>query len=160
LKIGKVAQTTFRTVNIRKPIASLPAIPIAWSLAMLTDSLPFSLSFNANLIAAVSLWSLALYLGLFSLGEWVSQQLGRWLNYAERSLYTSETEFERTRQARESQNAFYASFLSIIPFFFLGWGCEFLLERSLGQSWAISLGILACIGCGIYELGRRDGQSS
>jgi hypothetical protein len=29
----------------------------------------------------------------------------------------------------------------------------------LGRSWTISMGIIACIGCGVYELGRRDGRS-
>jgi hypothetical protein len=37
--------------------------------------------------------------------------------------------------------------------------CNWGVELSLGRSWAISMGILACMGCGVYELGRRDGQS-
>jgi len=127
---------------------------------MLNDLFPFQISISAPAIAAVSLWSLALYLGFFPITEWVSEQLTRWFNFAERSLYTSEAEFERTRKARELQNSFYASFLSIVPFLLTGWFCAFFITRSLGQSWTISLGILACIGCGVYELGRRDGQSS
>lgn len=87
-------------------------------------------------------------------------QLNRWFNFAERSLYSSETEFEKTRVARESQNAFYASLLSIVPFFVVGGLCNYGVEIGLGKSWAISMGILACMGCGVYELGRRDGQSS
>ncbi|MCL6752459.1 hypothetical protein KBT16_16405 [Nostoc sp. CCCryo 231-06] len=39
-------------------------------------------------------------------------------------------------------------------------GCNWGLEISLGESWGISTGILACMGSGIYELGRRDGESS
>jgi hypothetical protein len=88
------------------------------------------------------------------------QQLQRWFNFAERSLYTSESEFERTRKGRESQNAFYASLFSIMPFLAIGALCDWGVELSLGSSWAISMGILACVGCGVYELGRRDGQSS
>ncbi|OCQ92796.1 hypothetical protein BCD64_08635 [Nostoc sp. MBR 210] len=126
---------------------------------MLTDILPFSLEIDTVAIAGASLWSLALYLGFFPCSEWVIEQLNRWFNFAERSLYTSQTEFEKTRKARESQNAFYASLFSIVPFLGIGALFNWSVELSLGRSWAISMGILACIGSGIYELGRRDGQS-
>ncbi|NWF57895.1 MAG: hypothetical protein HXY43_00870 [Fischerella sp.] len=127
---------------------------------MLTDMLPFSFELDTVAIAGASLWSLALYLGFSPVSEWVIEQLNRWFNFAERSLYTSKSEFEKTRQARESQNAFYASVFSIIPFLAFGALCNWGVEVSLGRSWAISMGILACIGCGVYELGRRDGNSS
>ncbi|BAZ48385.1 hypothetical protein NIES4103_09930 [Nostoc sp. NIES-4103] len=127
---------------------------------MLTDIIPFRIEIDVIAIAGASLWSLALYLGFSPVSEWVIEQLNRWFNFAERSLYTSQTEFEKTRQARESQNAFYASLFSIVPFLVIGALCNWGVEISLGRSWAISMGILACMGCGIYELGRRDGQSS
>lgn len=111
-------------------------------------------------IAGASLWALALYLGFSGASDWVMLQLTRWFNFAERTLYSSAEKFEQTRPARESQNAFYASFLSIFPFLAVGILCNFGVELTLGSSWAISTGILACIGCGIYELGRRDGRSS
>ncbi|MCF4965651.1 hypothetical protein [Nostoc sp. CMAA1605] len=126
---------------------------------MLTEILPFSFEIDTVAIAGASLWSLALYLGFSPVSEWVIEQLGRWFNFAERSLYTSEKEFEKTRKARESQNAFYASLFSIVPFLVIGALCNWGVEISLGRSWAISMGILACMGSGIYELGRRDGQS-
>ncbi|WP_414575179.1 hypothetical protein [Anabaena sp. CCY 9402-a] len=126
---------------------------------MLTEILPFRFEINAVAIAGASLWSLALYLAFSPLSEWVMEQLNRWFNFAERSLYTSQTEFEKTRKAREAQNAFYASLFSIVPFLVIGALCNWGVEISLGRSWAISTGILACMGCGIYELGRRDGQS-
>ena len=119
----------------------------------------FKIDLNATAIAGASLWSLALYLSFPAVGEWLMQQLQRWFNFAERSLYTSEAEFERTRKARESQNAFYASVFSIVPFLIIGGLCNYGIEVGLGSSWAISVGILACVGCGVYELGRRDGQS-
>ena len=121
---------------------------------------PFLFTINATVIAGIGLWSLALYLGFTPLGDWVTQQLQRWFNYAERSLYTSAEEFEQTRVARESQNAFYASLLSILPFLMVGALCNYGTEVTLGRSWAISVGLLACMGCGIYELGRRDGHAS
>jgi hypothetical protein len=135
-----------------EPFAGLPQ-------TMLTEILPFSFELDPIAIAGASLWSLALYLGFSPASEWVIVQLNRWFNFAERSLYTSQSEFERTRKARESQNAFYASLFSIVPFLIIGAFCNWGVEISLGPSWGISMGILACIGCGIYELGRRDGQS-
>ncbi|MBW4689804.1 MAG: hypothetical protein KME40_33125 [Komarekiella atlantica HA4396-MV6] len=127
---------------------------------MLTEILPFSFEFDTIAIAGASLWSLALYLAFSPISEWVIKQLDRWFNFAERSLYTSQSEFEKTRKARESQNAFYASLFSIVPFLIVGALFNWGLEISLGDSWGISTGILACMGAGIYELGRRDGQSS
>ncbi len=120
------------------------------------DVFPFSFHLNAIAIAGTGLWSLALYLGLATLSEWVTHQLNRWFNFAERSLYTSAEEFERTRSGREALNALYASLFSIVPFLLAGTLCNYLVELTLGRSWAISVGILACIGCGIYELGRRS----
>ncbi|MBN3886385.1 MAG: hypothetical protein V7K64_13610 [Nostoc sp.] len=127
---------------------------------MLTEILPFRFELDTIAIAGASLWSLALYLGFSRVNEWVIEQLNRWFNFAERSLYTSQSEFEKTRKARESQNAFYASLFSIVPFLVVGALFNWGLEISLGESWGISTGILACMGAGIYELGRRDGESS
>ncbi|MCG6137502.1 MULTISPECIES: hypothetical protein [Nostocaceae] len=126
---------------------------------MLTEIFPFRFELDTIAIAGASVWSLALYLAFSPVSEWVIEQLNRWFNFAERSLYTSQTEFEKTRKARESQNAFYAALFSIIPFLVVGSLCNWGVEISLGRSWAISVGILACISSGIYELGRRDGQS-
>lgn len=126
---------------------------------MITELLPFRLAINPTTLAGISLWSLALYLGFSPVSEWVMEQLNRWMNFAERALYTSAEEFERTKSARESQNAFYASLLSIVPFLLVGGLCNWVVEISLGESWAISMGILACMGCGVYELGRQDGRS-
>lgn len=122
---------------------------------MLREILPLS-AIDTTGIAGASLWALALYLSFPSVGEWVMQQLNRWFNFAERLLYTSAEEFERTKTARESQNAFYASVFSILPFLIIGGLCNYLVELSLGRSWGISMGILACVGCGVYELGRRS----
>lgn len=123
---------------------------------MQIEILPFQIELDTAMISGSCLWALALYLGLSSLKEWITEQLARWFNFAERSLYTSLEEFEETRPARESQNAFYASVFSIIPFLILGILSNWLLEVSLGSSWGISTGIMACIGCGVYELGRQD----
>jgi hypothetical protein len=126
---------------------------------MLNEIFPFRFELNATAIAGTSLWSLALYLSFSSLNQWVMEQLNRWFNLALASLYTSAEEFEKTRKNREAQNALYASIFSIVPFLVVGGLCNWGVEVSLGRSWAISMGILACMGCGVYELGRRDGQS-
>ncbi|MCU0535455.1 MAG: hypothetical protein MUD14_16320 [Hydrococcus sp. Prado102] len=123
---------------------------------MLYDIFPFAITLDTIAIAGACLWSLALYLGFSSAREWIIEGLDRWFNFAERSLYTSKEEFERTRKARESQNAFYASVCSIIPFLAIGGLCNWGIEIGLGRSWAVSMGILACIACAVYELGRRD----
>ncbi|NJM90082.1 MAG: hypothetical protein HC847_25970 [Hydrococcus sp. RU_2_2] len=123
---------------------------------MLNDIFPFAITLDTIAIAGACLWSLALYLGFSSVREWIIEGLDRWFNFAERSLYTSKEEFERTRKARESQNAFYASVCSIIPFLAIGGLCNWGIEIGLGRSWAVSMGILACIACAVYELGRRD----
>lgn len=126
---------------------------------MTIDFLSFTFKLDSTVLAGIGLWSLALYLGFFPLVDQVMTLLSRWLNFADRSLYTSTAEFERTRQSRESLNAFYASLLSVVPFLGAGWLSNWAVEASLGRSWTISMGIIACIGCGVYELGRRDGQS-
>lgn len=123
------------------------------------EILPFSFEINTVAIAGASLWSLALYLAFSNLRDKVTDLLDRWFNFAEGFLYTSKEEFEKTRFARESQNAFYASVFSIVPFLIFGAIANWLLDLGLGGSWGISTGILACMGCGVYELGRRDGQS-
>jgi len=114
------------------------------------------INIDTTTIAGLSLWAFALYLSLSSLRNWLMKQLMRWFNFAERSLYLSVQEFERTREARESQNAFYASVFSIFPFLALGGLCNYGVELSLGSSWAISMGILACMAFGVYELGRQS----
>lgn len=126
---------------------------------MLQEIFPFRLTIDATAIAGASLWSLALYWGFSPASDWVMEQLSRWFNFAERSLYTSEEEFERTRPAREAQNAFYASIFSIIPFLIIGSFCSWGVELGLGKSWAISMGLIVCLGGGVYELGRRDSES-
>lgn len=126
---------------------------------MFGDLFVFHFSIDATTIAGASLWTLALYLGFSPIGHWMMEQLARWMNFAERSLYTSAKEFERTRRGREAQNSFYASILSILPFFAIGALCNYGIELGLGRSWAISVGLIACVSGGVYELGRRDGQS-
>jgi hypothetical protein len=122
------------------------------------DILPFRFELDTVAIAGACSWALALYLSFSQTRQWVTTQLNRWFNFAERFLYTSQSEFEKTRKARESQNSFYASLFSIFPFLIFGSLSNWLLDISLGNSWGISMGILTCIGAGVYELGRGQGE--
>jgi hypothetical protein len=124
------------------------------------DLFPFTVSVSATAVAGTALWALALYLGFSPVSDWVMVQLNRWFNFAEQFLYTSEAEYERTRQGRESQNAFLASLVSIVPFLVVGGLCNYGVDVSLGPSWGISTGMIAGICGGIYELGRRNSQDS
>ncbi|NER80810.1 MAG: hypothetical protein F6K42_14815 [Leptolyngbya sp. SIO1D8] len=127
---------------------------------MLTDLFPFTFSLDSVAIAGATLWALALYLAFSTLSSWVTEQINRWFNFAERSLYLSEQEFERTRKGRESQNAFWASMFSVIPFIAVGALLHYGIKFGLGQSWSISLGLISAIGSGVYELGRRHSEAS
>ena len=127
---------------------------------MLTTLPPIELYMDTTTVAGATLWSLALYLGFSSTGEWITEQLNRWFNFAERSLSASDAEFNRSRRRKDSQNALYASLFSIVPFLAVGLLCDYGIEAGLGRSWAVSIGIIACIGCGVYELGRRSGETS
>ncbi len=51
-----------------------------------------------------------------------------------------------------------ASLVGILPWVGLGLGCEYLCDWSLGKSWGVSLGLLAAVGAGVYELGRRSNR--
>lgn len=125
---------------------------------MIDEILPFNLVIDTTAIAGSALWSLALYWGLSPLTEWLIEQLARWLNYADRFLYTSKEEFEKSIKVRESQNSFYAAILSIIPFLIIGCLCNWGVNLGLGNNWSISVGLIACIGGAVYELGRRSHQ--
>lgn len=127
---------------------------------MITDLFPFAFSLDRTAVAGATLWALALYLAFSPLSDWVIEQINRWFNFAERSLYWSEEEFERTRKGRESQNAFWASMFSVVPFIAIGVAVHYAVELGLGPSWSVSLGILFAVGSGVYELGRRDSETS
>lgn len=124
---------------------------------MKIDLLVFVFELDTVAIAGSCLWSLASYVGLASLREWVTRQLARWFNFAERWLYTSMEEYQESRAARESQNDFYASVLSIFPFLIIGAVLNWLVAISFGgSSWAVSLGLISCAICGVFALGSRE----
>ena len=127
---------------------------------MLFELFPFTISIRATSVAGWSLWSLGLYVALLPVAGWMMDQLVRWFNFAERSLYQSQVEFDRTRAVRESVNSFYAALSSITPFLILGAICNYGVEFHLGSGWAISVGAIACGICALLELGRRRGQLS
>jgi hypothetical protein len=119
---------------------------------------PFQFAITPGQIAGTALWSLACYWAFSPLNDRILVGLQRWFSFAERSLYLSQEEFDRTRQGRESQNAFFASMLGVLPFWAAGALLNYLVDLTLADGWSISLGIIACMGGGIYELGRRQAE--
>lgn len=122
------------------------------------DLFPFEFSLQADAVAGTALWSLAGYWALSPLKDWIVLRLQQWFNFAERSLYLSQAEFDRTKVGRESQNAFFASMFSIVPFLVGGGLLHYWVDHSLGEGWSISCGMLGSIVGGIYELGRRQAE--
>lgn len=120
---------------------------------MLIGLVSLGMKLDAASIAGIALWSLALYLGFSPVSEAVMEQLDRLLNSIAARVLPD-------RQCRVELVSLLASLLSVIPFLVAGALCRFGVEVSLGGSWSISTGILACIGGGVYELGRRDGQAA
>jgi hypothetical protein len=124
---------------------------------MTIDLIAFSFKLDTVNLAGDCIWSLALYIGLDSSKNWIANQLERWFNFAEGWLYTSNEEFEETRLARESQNAFYASVFSIIPFLVAGIAINWIVDLSFGgSSWAIALGLMTCAICSLFTLAGQD----
>ncbi|MEN9201852.1 MAG: hypothetical protein Q6K80_00415 [Thermostichus sp. DG_1_6_bins_120] len=62
------------------------------------------------------------------------------------------------RQLPFDQTGALASLLSLAPFLLASLLVVGLTELSLGKSWAVSCGLIACVSGGLYELGRRDGE--
>ena len=107
--------------------------------------------FEPAWISGIFLWALALYL-MFSplvlrLLNALEQQAIGWL---------ASSKWQNKSDLAE----LYASVVSIVPFLLAGALCNYLLDISMGRSWTVSVGIIACIGSGVYELGRRDGQAN
>ena len=127
---------------------------------MRINIIPFSFEIDTISLAGSCIWSLALYVGLDSTRNWIRHQLERWFNFAEGWMYTSTEEFEATRPARESQNAFYASILGILPFLVVGAIVNWIADISFGgSSWAIALGLMTCAICSLFALANQDYSS-
>ncbi|NEQ48815.1 MAG: hypothetical protein F6K11_01605 [Leptolyngbya sp. SIO3F4] len=104
-------------------------------------------------ISGIFLWALALYLMFSPLVTKLVTALEQ--QAMKRLASTRRSQIELTNLAE-----LYASILSILPFVLAGGLLSYLLDIGLGHSWTISWGIIACIGSGVYELGRRDGQAN
>ncbi|WOD41423.1 hypothetical protein [Nodosilinea sp. E11] len=94
--------------------------------------------FDTATIAGSALWAIAFYWGFSPLSDRLISALEGWLGADSPA----------------------ASLLSVVPFLGFGGLTHYGLTLSLGGSWAVSLGVISAIGCGVYELGRRDGQAS
>ncbi len=102
-------------------------------------------------ISGIFLWALALYL-MFS------PLVGRLVDSLEKQAISWLTSINQSGKSGIAE--LYASIMSILPFVLAGGLCSYLLDIGVGHSWTLSWGIIACIGSGVYELGRRDGQAN
>lgn len=109
------------------------------------------MSFDPAWISGVFLWALALYLMLSPLvarlTDTLEKQAVGWLAAS-------------SQQTTSGPAELYASIGSIVPFVLAGGLCNYLLDISLGHSWTLSFGLIACMVSGIYEIGRRDSQTN
>ncbi|MFM7472212.1 MAG: hypothetical protein LVS60_04675 [Nodosilinea sp. LVE1205-7] len=94
-------------------------------------------------IAGTALWAITLYLAYWPR----VQRYTDWL-------------YHRLDQSPGRLWSGLASLLSVVPLVCLGALIQFVLTLTLGGSWGVSLGVIASMACGIYELGRQDGEAS
>ena len=106
------------------------------------------MSVNPVLTAGIALWALSFYLLFSPAVDGLTHRLEVLIQRVEKKILHKESGYGDLA----------ASLLSILPFLGAGSLCSYLLDRSLGQSWTLSFGIIACMISGVYELGRRDGQ--
>ncbi len=123
---------------------------------MYIDLGPFAFEIEPFAIAGAALWGLGLYLGFSPLAGGLTDRLSTWMNRADRSLYATQEEYDKTQKAREAQNVFYSSLLSVLPFLILGTLLSIGVEVGLGEDWVLSGGIFLTLFCGVYELERRS----
>jgi hypothetical protein len=101
-------------------------------------------------LIGIGLWAIALYLGLASWQQSIAQTLEDWLLPNDHGSSGS----IKAPQQWLVQGSLVC--LSTLPFLGLGTACATLCIVTLGQSWSISLALMACIWLGIYELGRQN----
>ncbi len=120
----------------------------------MSSMLPLSL----GSIAGTVLWALALYLGFSPVADRVIDGCHRWIQSLKADPQQSTRFPPAANRGHEAQMAV-ASLLSVVPFLAAGGVTHYGLSLSLGGSWAVSLGIIAFIIGGVYELGRQSGQA-
>lgn len=120
--------------------------------AMVSSVFPFSL----GSIAGTVLWALALYLGFSPVADRVIDGCQRWIQSLKVDSQAS-ARLNRPGQTEAQMAA--ASLLSVVPFLAAGGVAHYGLSFSLGGSWAVSLGMIAFIIGGVYELGRQSGHA-
>ncbi|MFZ4640946.1 MAG: hypothetical protein ACOYMP_11180 [Nodosilinea sp.] len=107
-------------------------------------------------VAGTALWAITAYLACYP-------RVQRYTDWIYRRLGPSLQDQAPESAADQSPGAAWsglASLLSVIPLVLLGALTQYGLTLTLGGSWGVSLGVIASMACGIYELGRRDGEAS
>ncbi len=91
------------------------------------------------LLVAIALWALGLYWGFSPINDRMVERLSQWLSF--------------------DREAALSSVISLLGFLGVAVAIVYLTQISLGGSWAVSWGVIMCMGGGVYELGRRDSAS-
>jgi hypothetical protein len=127
-------------------------------VAMMTfaGALGFLRAIDPVMVTGISLWALTLYLSLARLRQRTMEGLQQWLNAIKQPSNSYPVQI---RAVSNGQSDLWASLLSIVPFLIGGGLCHYGIALSLGQSWAISFGIMGVMLSGIYELARASGAS-
>lgn len=127
---------------------------------MVTATLPLPLSLDLGSIAGTTLWALSLYLGFSPVADRVIDGCHRWIQTLQSGAKDEAMPSLSPNTDSPGQTApmAVASLLSVVPFLALGGVAHYGLTLSLGGSWAVSLGIIAFMVGGIYELGRQSSQ--
>ncbi|MBF2097329.1 MAG: hypothetical protein IGQ88_02990 [Gloeomargaritaceae cyanobacterium C42_A2020_066] len=118
---------------------------------MIVHFLGLTVPLDAADIAGAGLWAVALSLGFSPLNQRLTEGLAQGL-----------ARLKPSRPGRPAGD--FAPFDLVASLatggLFLGIGalCNWAVDAGLGHSWAVSMGLMACVGCGVYELGRQDGE--
>jgi hypothetical protein len=107
-------------------------------------------------LIGIGLWAIALYLGLASWQQSIAQTLEHWLLPTGHDDSHDSMKINSMNAPQQWLVQGSLVCLSTLPFLGLGMICATLCIVTLGQSWSISLALLACIWLGIYELGRQN----
>jgi hypothetical protein len=121
-------------------------------------SLFASIQISPVMVAGIGLWAMTLYFSLSGLSDRITESLESGLAKLSKSLFPS-TEPTAKRAVESVSLTFWASMLGILPFVGLGMVCYFGLAWGLGESWAVSFGLMGVLTSGVYALGRLSSES-
>lgn len=117
---------------------------------------PFSIdALNTATVAGISLWALAFYWAFSPFGQTLTDRLvHRWTG----QQAAQDNPMHNAAPETPPHYDALASLVALVPFLAGGTTAYGTTALTLGPSWAVSFGVISCMGCGIYELGRQNSQ--